>query len=160
MLNQRRQLYTRVWQFADGLLFALASWVAYLVRAYASTIRPELHVLEPFTIYLWIIPASAVLGPWVLAVNGFYDPPRPTTRLTAVFVLLRSGILTSVGLILLLFFTREQLARSVIVLIGGIGGAFVYLRHELTSWLDARNLAQTRRRVLWVGSTFENNLLR
>jgi exopolysaccharide biosynthesis polyprenyl glycosylphosphotransferase len=160
MLAQRRQLRIRFWQIVDGVLFALSAVLAYFARARAPLLWPDLHALEPFSDYLWLLPSAAVLGPWVSSGQGFYDPPRPTTRLTALFVVLRSCTFTVIGLILLLFFTREQLARSVIILVGAFGGVVIYLRHEFTTWLDARDLTRFQRRVLWVGTLFENGLLR
>jgi exopolysaccharide biosynthesis polyprenyl glycosylphosphotransferase len=151
---------TRFRQMADGGLFAFALLLAYYVRSWFPWFA--LPDLEPVTDYLWMLPVVAVLGPWVLSGQDFYEPPRPTTRLGAIFVILRSCTFTVVGLILFLFILREQLARSVIILVGLIGGALVYARHELSTWLDSRDfaLAQHRRRVLWVGRAGENEILR
>ncbi len=157
-----RPLQTRIRfrQIADGGLFALALLVAYYVRSeFPWFALPD---LQPVTDYLWVLPVVAVLGPWVLTGQDFYEPPRPTTRLGSIFVILRSCTFTVVGLILFLFILREQLARSVIILVGLIGGILVYARHEISTWLDSRDfaLAQHRRRVLWVGRPVENETLR
>jgi hypothetical protein len=42
-----------------------------------------------------------------------------------VLVILRSCAFTVLGLIAWLFLLREQLARSVVILVGGLGGALV-----------------------------------
>lgn len=156
--TQRTRTYFR--QVADGCLFAVALLLAYYLRAtFPWFDLPELY---PIGDYLWLLPVVALLGPVVLTSQGLYAPPRPTTRLGAFFIILRSCTLTVVGLILFLFILREQLARSVIMLVGAIGGAMVYVRHELTAWLDTRAFAQAqfRRRVLWVGTPGENRRLR
>jgi exopolysaccharide biosynthesis polyprenyl glycosylphosphotransferase len=160
VLTHPQQVRTRLRQVADGGLFALALLGAYFLRASFAWL--DLHALEPISTYLWMLPVVAIIGPWVLAVQGFYEPPRPTTRLGAIFVILRSCTFTVVGLILFLFILREQLARSVIILVGMLGGLLVYARHEFTTWLDARDFvqAQQRRRVLWVGLPRENQQLR
>ncbi|MSU70193.1 MAG: sugar transferase [Opitutaceae bacterium] len=159
-LTHPQHVGIRLRQLTDSGLFALALLAGYYFRLSFPWLG--LPVLEPFPVYLWMLPIVAVLGPWVLAGQGFYEPPRPTTRLGAIFIILRSCTFTVVGLILFLFLVRQQLARSVIILVGMIGGLLVYARHELTTWLHAREFAQVqqRRRVLWVGLPRENQRLR
>lgn len=151
----------RLLQVADGGLFALALWVAYLLRV-TGVDWFRWQALEPGAGYLWLAPVVAVLGPLVLAGQGFYESPRPPHRLRALFALLRSCSFTVVGLILLLFLLRLQIARSVIILVGAIGGPLVYLRYELAFRLLSRDFAltQLRRRALWVGRPDENRQLR
>jgi exopolysaccharide biosynthesis polyprenyl glycosylphosphotransferase len=160
MLSPAQRTRTRLRQVADGCLFAVALILAYYLRARFPWL--DLPGLTPLSEYIWLLPVVALLGPWVLTGQGLYAPPRPTTRFGAFFTILRGCTLTVVGLILFLFIVREQLARSVIILVGGIGGALVYVRHELTAWLDTRAFAQAelRRRVLWVGDRGENHRLR
>mgnify|MGYP001544540268 CR=1 FL=1 len=160
MLTHTQRTRTHLRQVADGCLFAVAVILAYYLRARFPWL--DLPALDPLGEYLWLLPVVALLGPWVLTSQGLYAPPRPTTRLGAFFIILRGCTLTVVGLILFLFIVREQLARSVIMLVGAIGGALVYVRHEVTAWLDTRAFAQAelRRRVLWVGNREENRQLR
>jgi exopolysaccharide biosynthesis polyprenyl glycosylphosphotransferase len=161
MLSHHQQTRTRILQLADGCLFAIALLAAYFLRD-AGSRWFHWHELEGIAGYLWLLPAVVVLGPVVLAGQGFYEPPRPTQRLRSLFIVLRSCSFTVIGLILFLFILREQLARSVIILVGAIGGILVYARHELTQWLNARSFAQgqLRRRTLWVGQPGENLRLR
>jgi exopolysaccharide biosynthesis polyprenyl glycosylphosphotransferase len=146
----------RLRQVADGSLFALALLVAYALRSQFPWL--DLPSLESIVGYLWFVPLVAVLAPLVLATQGFYEPSRPTT----LFVIVRSCAFTVVGLILVMFLFRVQLARSVIILVGAIGGILVYLRHEASAWTDARSIArdQLRRRALWVGGAVANETLR
>ena len=159
MITRSQHTRTRLRQVLDGGLFGLALLGAYYLRAtFPWFDLPELH---PVGDYLWLLPVVAVLGPLLLASQGFYAPPRPTTRLGAFFTILRGCLLTIVGLILFLFILREQLARSVIILVGTFGGILVYLRHEFTAWIDTRAFAQAqiRRRARWVGTRDENQRL-
>jgi exopolysaccharide biosynthesis polyprenyl glycosylphosphotransferase len=103
-----------------------------------------------------------VFGPIVLAGQRFYEPPRPAHRLRALFAILRSCTFTVIGLILVLFVLRQQYARSVIMLVGTIGGILVYIRYEVAFRLHSHAFAQEqlRRRAVWVGLPGENRQLR
>ena len=160
MLTQARHIRTRLLQVADGLLFTLALTLAYWLRATFPWLGlPE---LETFEKYLWLLPLVGILGPLVLASQGFYEPPRISSRLVVILRVLRSGAFLVFGLILLIFFARMQFARSVVILVGAFGGLFVYARHELIQWLETSRLVhgQARRRILWIGLAEENARLR
>ena len=161
MLTHLQQTRRRVFQVADGCLFATSLLAAYFIRE-ALAHWVEMDPLEPIEGYLWLAPVVAVLGPILLATQGFYDSPRPSHRLRALFAILRSCTFTVVALILVLFFVRHQYARSVIVLVGTIAGVLVYIRYEITFHLHSRNFAQEqlRRRAVWVGLPSENLALR
>ena len=160
MLAQARHIRVRLLQVADGLLFILALLLAYWLRATFPWLGlPE---LETFEKYLWLVPLVGVLGPLVLASQGFYAPPRIPSRLIVILRVLRSGAFLVFGLILLIFIARLQFARSVVILVGAFGGLFVYARHELIWWLETTRFVhgQARRRVLWIGLAEENTHLR
>jgi exopolysaccharide biosynthesis polyprenyl glycosylphosphotransferase len=161
MLTHLQQTRTRLLQVADGCLFATALLAAYFLRD-AGTGWFHWRPLEPIQDYFWLLPVVAILGPVVLSGQGFYESPRPTHRLRALFAILRSCTFTVIGLILALFILRLQLARSVIILVGTLGGLLVYLRYEITFWLQSRTFARDllRRRALWVGLPEENHRLR
>ncbi|HEX2099120.1 MAG TPA: sugar transferase [Candidatus Synoicihabitans sp.] len=147
MLTFSRATRSRLSQIADGALFAVALALAYLLRAEFPWF--DLPQLEEFRTYRWLFPIVAVLGPVALSTQGLYDPPKLTSRFAVVLIILRGCAFTVVGLILLLFLLRAQFARSVILLVGGFGGLFVYARHEFSQW--SLRQGRARRRVLWVG---------
>jgi exopolysaccharide biosynthesis polyprenyl glycosylphosphotransferase len=67
---------------------------------------------------------------------------------------MRASGFTVLGTILAMFFVRAEFARSVIILVGGLGGFLVYLRHELVQW--SLRGERWRHRVLWLGTAEEN----
>lgn len=159
MLTQPRQTRARLLQAVDGVLFALALALAYLLRSTLPWLgRPE---IEAFTDHLWLFPVVAMLGPALLAQQGLYAQARLSSRISSILLILRGCAFATIGVILLLFFLRVQYARSVIILVGAFGGLLVYARHELTGWIQSTRLGQTqlRRRVLWVGAPEENRRL-
>ncbi len=156
MLTHFRQTRIRLWQLADAGLFVLALGLAYAVRARLA--GPGLSELEDFGKYLWLVPVVAVLGPAVLASQGFYRQAVAASRLQVAAVVARSCVFSVLGLILFLFLVRGQFARSVVILVGGFGGVFVFSRQELVRWFERTALAQDqlRRRVLLIGRPEEN----
>jgi exopolysaccharide biosynthesis polyprenyl glycosylphosphotransferase len=129
----------------------LALAVAYFLRAEFPLL--DLPALESIADYLWLFPWVAFIGPAILRGQGFYDQPRLTSRWGIMLIIVRSCLYTVLGTILFLFLTRAQAARSVVILVGGFGGFFVYLRHELSRW-GSRGTGW-QRRVLWLGTPAE-----
>lgn len=157
MLTHARQTHARLGQVADGGLFALALAAAYALRVWA--VEPfNLHPLQDLATYAWLFPWVAIFGPVMLAMQGFYRQDRLTSRLGVVLLVVRAGGLTVLGTILLMFFVRAEFARSVIILVGALGGFLVYFRHELVQW--SRRGDQWRHRVLWLGTAVENSRAR
>lgn len=155
MLTQDRTQHARLRQLADAALFCFALALAYYGRALFPFL--DLPALEAFEHYLWLFPLVALLGPTVLATQGFYAQPRLTPRLGVILIVLRSCAFVVLGLVLAMFLTRVQFARSVVLLVGGLGGILVYARHELSTWSRA---FLSPRRVLWLGLPAENAQVR
>lgn len=157
MLSHPRKTRTLLGQVADGGLFALALALAYRLRVAAAAVF-NLPPLEDVTVYLWLFPWIAVFAPVMLSAQGFYRQPRLTSRWGVILVVVRASLFTVLGTILLMFFLRADFARSVIILVGALGGFLVYLRHEIVQWStgDARWL----HRVLWLGTPAQNTAAR
>ncbi len=160
MLTHPRRTRVRFLQVFDGGLFAIALGLAYFLRATFPWLN--LPPLEEFSYHLWLFPVVGVLGPLMLASQGFYERPRLTSRISLLLVILRAGALTTFALIVIVFLLRVHFARSVILLVGGFAGVLVYARHEFIRWFEETRVAseQFRRRVLWVGTLSENARLR
>lgn len=148
MLSQARQFRTRILQAVDGVLFVSALLIAYNLRSVFS--RWELPQLEDIEKYLWLAPLVFVLAPALLGAQAFYEEHKKLSHRGAALRILRAVLLLTLTLVSMLFLVRVQYARSVILLVGPLGGVFTYARHELTAWLAGR--AAPRRRVLWLGS--------
>lgn len=158
MLKQSRQTRTRVRQLCDGMLFALSPVLAYALREGLSRIDAlGLSPLEPFSGLAWVLPFAAVLGPVFLAAQGFYSAQRPAAGAAA-----RASALMALAVVIVLFLTRAQVARSVVILGCALGGALAYARAVFTERLVSSRLAreQWRERVLWVGNPEANKARR
>lgn len=153
MLSHPNRTRTRLAQLADGGLFMLSLAAAYSLRVVLAPVL-NLPPLEDITDYLWLFVWVGAFGPVMLAAQGLYDQPRITSRLGVIMIILRGGGFTVMGTILLLFLVRGQFARSVVMLVGGMGSLLVFARHELSGW--SRRNEIWRRRVVWIGGSDEN----
>lgn len=153
MLTHYQRARTRLYQVLDGCLFGVSMCAAYGLRAWFPFWG--LPALQPFAGYLLVLaPLVMLLGPAMLVLQQFYvRPPGPSLRLAEVGAIARAGVFTVLGVILILFLTRLQFARSVVILTGAFASFLVYVRAGVTRWLSRTSLArgQLRRRVLWVG---------
>ena len=159
MLRRHHQLRMQVHQMLDVSLFVVAFVLAHGVRARWPLGRP---VIEPFEQYFWLVLAIVPLVLLILPAQGFYNRPMAGARRHTAWSLLKSCFMVSVGLVLLMFLFREQLARSVIVYFGAISYLLVFVKEEILRWVARSPLIQSqlRRRVVLVGSAPETARLR
>jgi len=157
MLRRDRLIRMQIHQLMDACLFALAFWLAYVLRANPDVI--DLLGLQdwktPFeayvSLYLILIPAA----PLILEGQGFYAQAPFCSRRTTAWILFKGCFFTTLGLVLTMYlFRMPPVARSVVVWFGFISFGLVYAKEELVRWLISTKMAQTqyRRRVILVGS--------
>src|SRR5689334_12945214 len=127
MLRRDRQIRTQIFQLRDAALFAVGLWLAHLLRT-AVTGEYRWATFEPiagFERFLWLYLVIIPGVPLVLESQGFYQRPVFASRRETVWVLARSCVISVVGVILVTFLRKEDLARSVIIMFGGISFVLV-----------------------------------
>lgn len=140
-------------QGVDAALFAVAFWLAHLVREAAASFQTSLPEIQPFNQYFWlyllIIPSSVVL----LRTLGFYNRPLLFSRRETAWVLVHAVTVAVLGMVTVLFFRKQELARSVIFLFVGFSFVLVMAKEELLRrWLlSTIGQEQFRRRMVLVG---------
>jgi exopolysaccharide biosynthesis polyprenyl glycosylphosphotransferase len=75
MMSRKQELSLQVNQIADGLILAVALYLAYALRRYQIIdfdVLPEIPPLEGF---LWMFIVVALFGPLLLEMQGFYQYP-------------------------------------------------------------------------------------
>ncbi len=160
MLRRQKQLRTQIRKLIDAGLFTLGFWLAHKLRSNWKFEffweRPE---IQPFYEYLWMVPIVFLATPLVLGLQGFYDRPLIASRRRTIWQLFWGCAWVTIVLILASFFAREQPARAVIVLFGGISFWLVFLKEELfRRWAESNiGQEQLRKRLLLVG-TFQDRL--
>ena len=161
MLRRDRQIRTQIHQLADGALFALSFWAAYVLRANPQIIAwMKLDPIMPGAfddaalLYLVLIFAS----PLILETQGFYDRQMLGPRGEILWPLFKGCALTTIALVLAGFALRFNLPRWVPVWFGGISFALIYGKEEVLrlAFKSRFGQGQYKRRFILVGTEKEN----
>jgi exopolysaccharide biosynthesis polyprenyl glycosylphosphotransferase len=161
MLRRDRQIRTQIHQLADGILFALSFWAAYVLRANPQIIAwmnldPILPGAfdEAALLYIVLIFAS----PLILETQGFYDRQMLGPRGTILWPLFKGCALTTIALVLVGFALRFNLPRWVPVWFGGISFILIYGKEEVLrlAFKSRFGQGQYKRRFILVGTEKEN----
>ena len=163
MLRRQRQIRVRLNKLIDLGLFTLAFWLAHQLRALWKFEffweRPE---IQPFRDYAWMMLVIAPVSPLLLVMQGFYDRPLLSSRGQTAWQLFWACAWTTILVILISFLAREQPARGVIVLFGGISFLLVLFKEEgIRRWVQSKfGQDYFKRRLLMVGTAEDTGPLR
>jgi len=154
----------QIHQLMDACLFAVAFWLAYVLRTSEDIAdflgrAPE---ASSFDSYVWLYLILLPLAPFVLEAQGFYSRPMLYSRRTMVWQLFKGCLFITLGLVLVLFLAKMLIARWVVVWFGAISFVLVWLKEELLRLLSSSKLAlaQARRRFVLVGAPEETAEMR
>ncbi len=155
MLRRQRQIRARIHEVLDICLFVLGFWLAHWLRSqWPNPWFPQADPIESFphyySLYLVIVPFT----PFILESQGFYNRPLIASRWRTAWQLLRASAISVIGVILIMFLLRMQLARSVIILFGGISFLLVLAKEEIIQRWGRTELgaAQLNKRLIVVGT--------
>ena len=164
MLRRDRQIRTQLYQLRDAALFAVGLWLAHLWRVAFTgqylgiTFEPIAEFGRFIWLYVIIIPGV----PLVLETQGFYLRPIFASRKETAWTLGKACIIVVVGVILVMFLLRIELARGVIILFGIISFVLVMLAEEILRVIYQSRFgqAQMRRGVILVGAPEDTRRMR
>jgi exopolysaccharide biosynthesis polyprenyl glycosylphosphotransferase len=151
MLRRAQQVRTQIYQLKDATLFMLALWLGHILRSYIDL--PE-RPLEPFDQFAWLYLIIFPGVPLILEAQGFYKRPLFCSRFTTAWLLFKGSVLITMGVILVMFLFKMNLARLVIIFFGAIGFALVWASEELLRLVYLSKFAQSQmnRRLLLIGA--------
>ncbi|HXI51611.1 MAG TPA: sugar transferase [Candidatus Saccharimonadales bacterium] len=157
MLRRDRQLRTQIYQLKDAALFAVALWLAHLIRFYApaKVLWLSFDPIDTFEQFAWLYLIIIPGVPLVLEAQGFYQRPLFASRRETAWILFKSCAMATVGVILVMWlFRMTGLARGVIVLFGFISFALVMANEELLrlGYKSRFGQLQMKKRILLVGA--------
>lgn len=154
MLQRQRKVRIQIHKLLDALIIGLSFWLAHYVRSHPVGVRVFTHDLSGFSEYAWLLAFIVPFAPLVLELTGFYDRPLLGSRRAAVWQLLKGcGVLT-MGAIIIQFFFREQLARSVYIFFPVFSIVLVMLKDELVRQMAESRVGRMRlqRRLIVAGN--------
>jgi exopolysaccharide biosynthesis polyprenyl glycosylphosphotransferase len=167
MLQRDRHIRTQVRQLGDAALFALSFWLAFALRGsqwFTSALGLDPITPDMFDKIVWLYFALVPAAPLVLESQGFYNRPVVGSRAAMLWPLLKSCVIVTIGLVMLLFLYRESAhaPRGVMIIFGFISFTVVWFKEELVQLMLRSRLAreQYKRRVILAGSTGEIARLR
>lgn len=156
MLRRDRQLRTQILQFRDAALFALALWLAHIMRDAwpRQLLGMEMIGIQPFKDFLWLYLIIIPGAPLVLESQGFYRRPLFGPRRVTAWLLLKSCVLITLPVISILFLSQALLARGVLVLFGCVAFVLIFGAEELTRWLSGGRFGQhgVKKNVILIGT--------
>ena len=178
MLQRDRHIRTQVHQLGDAGLFALSFWLAFALRGHPAFVgwvtthlgswfpffRLDPIAPDAFDHIVWLYFALVPAAPLVLESQGFYSRPLVGSRLGMLWPLLKSSVIVTVGLVLLVFIYREapNVPRGVMIIFGCISFGTVWIKEEVLRLMLRSRLAreQYKRRVILAGTPGEIARLR
>jgi exopolysaccharide biosynthesis polyprenyl glycosylphosphotransferase len=163
MLRRDRQLRTQLYQIKDAALFALALWVAYLLRATLELGVLESRALVSFNNFAWLYLMIVPVAPFVLELQGFYQRPLLSSRAVTAWLLFKGCVFVTLAIIVIMFLLNmKELNRSVIIFFGIVSFVLVYLSEEVLRWgyKSTYGQSQLNKRVILVGTTEDTARIR
>ena len=167
MLRRQQQIRNHIQRLLDAGLFAAGFWLAYWLRTNEALLgelgleilgmfggAKDINEIEPFSEFLPFLFLTVPLSLVLLQAQGFYSRPLLASRRLTAWQLFKVCILITVSLILIVFFAKAQLARSVFILFGAFSFILVFIKEEILQryLLHALGQARLRRRIIVVGT--------
>ncbi|HEX3798829.1 MAG TPA: sugar transferase [Verrucomicrobiae bacterium] len=163
MLRRHRQIKTQIQQAIDAGLFGVGFWIAWLLRSNPDIMAYlGLNPVHSFGSYFWLYFVLIFSGPLVLEAQGFYDRPLLSPRRAMLWPLFKGCLISTVCLIIVIFFLRLELARAIAIMFGLITFCLILLKEELARVGLRSKFAQSQlqRRFILVGTPDETARMR
>ena len=165
MLRRDRQLRTQIYQLKDAALFALALWLAHLIRYFIPTEWWwwTFDPIDTFERYVWLYLIIIPGAPLILESQGFYQRPLFSTRRETAWLLFKGCLVATISVILVMYFFRiTDLARGVIILFGFVSFALVFGTEELLrmAYKSRFGELQFKKQVILVGAREDTGRMR
>lgn len=163
MLRRDQRVRTSFQMWLDGFLFALGYLLAHWTRfQFPNSWFPDWPPIAGFENYwsVWLV--ILPFGPLLLEAQGYYNRAGAGKLRETAWQAGKACVLAVLGVIVLLFFIRLELARGVIILFGGISWLLLVAKDELLRRWGRTQLGQSqlRQRFIVVGTRADTERLR
>ncbi len=163
MLRRNRQIKMQIQQMLDACLFGISFLLAWAIRSNSDIVQSlNLPAISWTETYFWLYIVLILAGPLILETQGYYDRALLSLRSTALWPLLRGCLLTTIGLVMILFFFRMDFPRGVAVLFGFVSFGLIVVKEEILRLALSSKFARTQfqRRFILVGTEEETGRMR
>ncbi len=153
MLRRKQQFRAQVHQWKDALLFCLALWLTHVLWKPWHPVFFHREI-EPFSEFIWLFLVIVPGAPLILDAVQFYNRPLHGSRREAYYILAKGCFLVTLGLVVVMFVFKMQLARLVIGLYGWVSFFVVMGGEEITRavYRSRYGQSQIKRRFVIVGT--------
>ena len=160
MSRRERQIRAQIHQIADACLFAASFWIAFALRTNPQVVAwLNLDPIPPDALsgVVWLYFPLIVAGPLILESHGFYDRAALGPRLDILWPLFKGCLITTIGLVLVMYTLHFLSPRVVMMFFGVISFTLIYLKEELIRWALHSKFAQSQyqRRFILIGTRNE-----
>ena len=163
MLRRDRQIRTQIHQVADACLFGVGFWTAYALRSSPQVVEwlrlpPILDEALDVEKLTWLFFALIPAAPLILESQGFYNRPLTGPRRAILWPLFKGCLLTTIGLVLVMYAFHIFSPRGMMAFFGCITFALVGAKEELVRLVLRSRVIQShyKRRFILIGTETEN----
>jgi exopolysaccharide biosynthesis polyprenyl glycosylphosphotransferase len=131
MLGRTQELNVQWQKFLDGLLLALALWLAHQLRLAVATLPPFEKTIPDFVHFRWLLLVIAPLGPFFLDLQGFYRLQITGKQSPALKQMARAAFWLGLAIAGCSYFLRLEVpSRAVMPLFAFLATGLLWIRYE------------------------------
>jgi len=163
MIGRRQELNLQLLQIADGLLLAVAFWLAHAFRFLGAEWFVFQKPIGPFSEFQWLLFIILPFGPIFLETQGFYGHPLHKGIRRSIQQLGHAAFWLGLVIAACAYFLKLGVpSRAVMPLFAVIGGTFLLARERVTiaRYRALGKREDLREPVILVGTPTDRRVLR
>jgi exopolysaccharide biosynthesis polyprenyl glycosylphosphotransferase len=163
LIGRKQELNLQFLQIADGILLAVAFWLAHTLRFVGASWFGIQKPIGPFADFQWLLFIILPFGPIFLDNQGFYVHPLQKTFRRSLTQIAHAGFWLGLVIAGFSYFLKLEVpSRAVMPLFALFGGAMLLVRERitLTRYRALARREDLRERVIMVGTPGDLKALR
>jgi exopolysaccharide biosynthesis polyprenyl glycosylphosphotransferase len=160
MLQRDQRFRTQVHQLTDSCVFAMAFWLAFVLRgsqSFSHLFGLEAVSGDAFYKIVWLYLVIFPTAPLVLESQGFYNRRMLGARPAMLWSLTKGCFIVTIGLVLVIYALNLVVPRGVMTFFGILGFCLVWAKEELMRVVLSSRVAKSQylRRIIVAGTPAE-----
>ncbi len=155
MIGRRQELSLQLLQIADGILLAVAFWLAHTLRFFGAEWFVFQKPIGPFTEFQWLLFIILPFGPIFLETQGFYGHPLQKSLKRSIQQIGHAAFWLGLVIAACAYFLKLSVpSRAVMPIFAVLGCAFLLTRERMTvsRYRALAKREDLRERVILVGT--------